>query len=95
MEIIEKNYGFDPTFDLREVDQFGFINLREAFANGTVEGSLSFESEKYNGVSDASVMMHRPQDQFEALRQTEYVKGVLKSFKAAEANAEAAASASE
>lgn len=90
-----RRFGFDPKKDLHEVDQFGFVNIRDAFVNGTIEGSLSFEAEKYNGVSDASVMLHRPLDQFEALRQSEYVKGVLKSFKAAEANAEAAASASE
>lgn len=93
--MVVRNYAFDPKKDLHEVDQFGAINLRDAFENGTIEGSLSFEAEKYNGVSDASVMMHRPLDQFEALRQSEYVKGVLKSAKEAETNVSASATASE
>lgn len=72
---------YDKRCDLHEVDQFGFLNLRDVYENGTVDGAMSFEAEKYNGVSDPSVLLSRPKDQFEALRQTSYIKGVLKSIK--------------
>lgn len=78
-------YGFNPSCDRSDIDQFGFINLRDAYENGSVDGAMAFEQEKYNGVSDPSVLLPRPRDQFEALRQTDYVRSVLKSAAEAEA----------
>lgn len=88
---------YDPKCDLHEVDQFGFLNLRDVYENGAVDGAMTFEAEKYNGVSDPSLLLSRPKDQFEALRQTSYVNSVLKSVKSAETDSsvEAAPSASE
>lgn len=76
---------YDPKCDLHEVEQFGFLNLRDVYENGAVDGAMTFEAEKYNGVSDPSLLLRRPQDQFEALRQSSYVSSVLKSVKSAEA----------
>lgn len=79
---MDRKFCFDPVKDRHEVDQFGFINLREAYEHGTVNGAVSFDAEKFNGVSDASTLMNRPRDVFEAMRQSEYVKSVLKAAKA-------------
>lgn len=72
---------YNPVCDLHEVDQFGFLNLRDVYENGAVDGAMSFEAEKYNGISDPSVLLSRPKDQFEALRQSDYVKSVLKDIR--------------
>lgn len=72
---------FNPACDLHEVDQFGFLNLRDVYENGAVDGAMSFEAEKYNGVSDPSVLLSRPKDQFEALRQSDYVRDILRTEK--------------
>lgn len=84
---VPRKCSFDKERDLKEVDQFGYINLRDAFENGAVEGAVSFDMEKYNGISDASVLMHRPQDVFEATRQSDFVKSVLRAAKNTEQTA--------
>lgn len=67
---------FDPKVDLQPVDQFGFINLREAFDKGVIPGSVDFTEESFNGMLPDDVM-RRPHDLFDRYRQADYVKGVL------------------
>ena len=33
--------GFNPLADIQPVDQFGFVNLLDAYVNGTIPGDLS------------------------------------------------------
>lgn len=80
---------FLPGVDLEEVDQFGFIDLRDAFLNGNMPGDVSVDLEAYNGIDDPDSIMDRASDQFDAFRQAEYVKGAES---AAAAKAKAATS---
>lgn len=85
-KLVKREFKFDPTVDRRAVDPFGFFDLRDAYRNGNVPGDVAIEDERFNGVQDPSAVMDRPKDQFEAMRQAEYVK---ESLQAAQANAEA------
>lgn len=67
---------FDPKVDLQPVDQFGFVNLRQAYDKGVVPGNVGFSDESFNGMLPDDVMK-RPHDVFERYRQGQYVKGVL------------------
>lgn len=79
---------YDPKFDRRSVDQHGFIDLRRTFESGSIPGNASFLDERCNGVVDPDDMMPRPKDNFERMRQLDYVRGVLKDSKSATAAAE-------
>lgn len=73
---------YNPEFDRQAVDQTGIIDVREAFVNGVIDGSVSVVAESFNGVLDPSVILPRPKDQFEAMRQAEYVRTTLRAAKA-------------
>lgn len=63
---------FDPLVDVAEVDQFGFIDLRQAFLTGVVDGQLSPDDGAYSGIDDPAAIMSAPKDEFEAIRQAQY-----------------------
>lgn len=63
---------FDPLMDFAEVDQFGYINLRQAFLTGVVDGQLAPEEGAYSGIDDPEAIMSAPKDEFEAIRQAQY-----------------------
>lgn len=71
-------YCFDPRVDLHQVDPSGEVNLRKAYANGAIEGNVAFEDGSFNGVQDPSVLLPRPKDQFERMRQFEFVRESLR-----------------
>lgn len=62
---------YDPMLDCAEVDQFGYIDLRQAFLTGTVEGGLAPDDTSYSGIDDPEAILPAPKDQFEAIRQAE------------------------
>lgn len=62
---------FDAFLDCGEVDQFGFVDLRQAFLTGTVEGGLAPDDTSYSGIDDPEAILPAPKDQFEAIRQAE------------------------
>lgn len=64
---------FEPRVDLQEVEQFGFIDLRDSFEKGIVSGAASFEQFDFNEVSEPGALIGRAQDSFESLRQAQYV----------------------
>ena len=74
-------FGFDPKVDLQAVDQSGVIDLHKAVVNGVIDGDITVTDEMFNGVQDPSVLMPRPKDNFERMRQGEYVKSSLKAAK--------------
>lgn len=81
----KRDFGYDPEVDLHKVDPEGVLDLREAFVNGMIPADVSVDDTRFNGVADPSVLMERPKDSFERMRQYEYVKS---SLQAARANAE-------
>lgn len=80
--VISERCSFDPKYDRSEVDQFGFLDLCDAYANGSVPGSVDFSSSEFNGMTPDDVMS-RPDDKFAALRQRSYVQNTLKAAAAA------------
>ena len=76
-------YLFNPETDLERVDQVGYLNIGEAFKNGSISGDFAFTDEEYNRASPAD-LMHRPDDVFAGYRQRDYIKSSL----AAQAQAE-------
>lgn len=90
--VFEPFYGFDPLRDISSVDQFGFLNLREAYLNNSIPGEVASDVESYNGVEDPSSLIGKSNDVFEALRKAEYVKGA-EATRAAAADAAVASSA--
>lgn len=70
----QSNLNYDPRFDVAPVDQFGFVNLREAFVNSAVPGDLNFEQLEFNGVDEPASLLGRSYDVFDAIRKAQYVK---------------------
>lgn len=88
-----KRFTYNPSKDLHCVDPLSAgIDLRSAYVNGVVPGNVTSADMDFNDVEDPSSMMNHPADAFEAMRQSEYVKGSV-SAKKAEAKTEASSSA--
>lgn len=56
---------FDKDKDVREVDQFGFVDLHAAFVNGSIPSDLQAQEGRFNNVENPSQMRPRPADVFE------------------------------
>lgn len=67
---------YNKKCDLYPVDQVGFLDLRSAFVNGVVDGNFSISDESYNAASPAD-LMHRPLDNFDAMRQADMIKSSM------------------
>lgn len=79
---------FDKVCDICEVDQVGFLDLADAYSKGSVSGDFAVTtSESFNEASP-DTLMNRPHDQFEALRQRDYVRGVLSAKSSEESKTE-------
>lgn len=74
---MEKALTFDPVSDLQEVDQLGFFDLREAYASGSIPGSLNVTSDEGFNQASPDSLLHRPDDSFAARRQRDYVRAAL------------------
>lgn len=86
---------FDSSCDVSEVDQFGFLDLRQSFLTGTVEGSLAPTDDNCNGIEDPGSLLNAPKDQFEAIRQAQAVaKAASKNAPAGDAPTEGGAASS-
>lgn len=72
------NKYFDPSVDRTEVEQFGFVNLNEAFEKGITPSSVPLTDDSFNGVAAPGILLPHAQDVFDALRQQNYVTSVLK-----------------
>lgn len=72
--MIIKKCDFNSETDIKEVDQFGFVDLVECMSNGQVPSSVSNTEDEYNGIDDPASIMGKPHDVFEAYRMNDYVK---------------------
>lgn len=72
---------FDKVKDMQEVDQFGYVNLGEAYANGVVEGNLNPDVSEFNGIEHPESIIGKPSDEFDAiaLQKTVRERGVKQS----------------
>lgn len=85
------NQDYNPERDIAPVDQVGFIDLHDAFVNGSIPGDLGVDEAAFNGVDDPASLIDRPSDKFDAYRKADYVhKGMSAATAAAPAEAGAA-----
>ena len=66
--MIHNDVVYNPDRDLQEVDQFGYIDLVEAFRNGYVPGEAEAQMDRYNDIEEPSSIIGKPSDCFEAMR---------------------------
>lgn len=87
---------YDPEVDRQEVEQFGALDLKQAYLSGVIPGDLPNIEDSFSGASDPRTLMNRAMDVFEHMRQVEYVQGCLKGLTAEQRKgAEKALSAAE
>lgn len=79
MFFVMDKFGYNPSVDRQDVDQFGFVNLNEAFENGIIPANAGMTDESFNGVAAPGILLPRSQDVFESLRKTNYVQSILRS----------------
>lgn len=74
------NCVFNDEKDLRDVDQFGFVDLVDCLSNGEVPSTLADSEDVYNGIEDPDSILGKPSDIFDAYKMQDYVKtvGVIK-----------------
>ena len=77
---------YNPVKDLKEVDQFGFVDLVEATVNGVVESYVSDTEASYNGIEDPSTILGKPSDVFEAARMQDSIHASLASQETEKSN---------
>lgn len=58
---------FDPVRDIAPVDQFGFIDLKNALSESIVPSQMPESDSDYNGIDDPNKILGRPHDVFEAI----------------------------
>ena len=63
MEFFELDY--DPLKDVCEVDQFGFVDLAEAFQTGTIASNLTIEDLTFTEIDDPKAVSGKPRNTFE------------------------------
>lgn len=59
---------FDAAFDVCEVDQIGYVDLRMAYETHTIPGNLNPEDLSYNEIEDPASITGKPSDIFEAVQ---------------------------
>lgn len=73
------NCKFDPEKDLREVDQFGHVDLHDAFVNSAIPSDLQAQVGNFNNIDDPSLVRPRPADVFEGMQaEKSYARTVFK-----------------
>ena len=65
--MIVKDCPFDPVRDIAPVEQFGFIELKDALANSIVPSQMPDSETDYNGIDEPDKVLGKPRDIFEAM----------------------------
>ena len=88
-KFVPVDFKYDPLYDIEEVDQFGFVDLRQAFLEGELPGDIRSDDSAYNGIDDPDAVMPHADDHFSAIRNAQ---SVTSAESAAAAKAKAATS---
>lgn len=59
---------FNSIVDLCEVDQFGYVDLRNAYETHTIPGDLNPDDLSFNEIDDPSSILAKPSDIFSAIQ---------------------------
>ena len=62
-----EDIAFNPVRDLKPVEPFGFIDLKDALANNAVPSQLPDSDTDYNGIDNPESIMGKPRDVFDAM----------------------------
>lgn len=65
--MLVKDCPFDPVRDIAPVEQFGFIELKDALANSIVPSQMPESETDYNGIDEPDKVLGKPRDIFEAM----------------------------
>ena len=65
--MIVKDCPFNPVRDIAPVDQFGFIELKDALASSVVPSQMPDSETDYNGIDEPDKVLGKPRDIFEAM----------------------------
>lgn len=65
--MIQYDLPFDPVRDIAPVDQFGFIDLKNALAESVVPSQMPESESDYNGIDEPDKVLGKPHDIFEAM----------------------------
>lgn len=65
---------FDNICDIKEVDQFGFVDLGLCIQTGSVPSDVTASVSNYNGIEDPQSIIGSPSDIFEAMRMHDEIK---------------------
>lgn len=65
--MIVKDCPYNPVRDLAPVEQFGFIELKDALANSIVPSQMPESETDYNGIDEPDKVLGKPRDIFEAM----------------------------
>lgn len=65
---------FDKIKDLAEVDQFGYVNLPEAYSKGSIDGSINPDVSSMNNIEAPELIIGKPGDEFDAIRMQNFVR---------------------
>lgn len=58
---------FDKVKDMSEVDQFGYVNLPQAYVSGSIDGHINPDISAMNHIEDPGSIIGRPSDEFDAI----------------------------
>ena len=59
---------FNPLCDVREVQNFGYLDLADVMRTGIVPSDLSASQLQFNGIEDPQSILGSPRDTFDAMR---------------------------
>lgn len=71
---MKQSIYFDKTKDIKEVDQFGFVDLGLCLKTGLVPSDVTASVSNYNGIDDPQSIIGSPSDVFEAMRMHDEIK---------------------
>lgn len=72
--MLHKIRPFDKRRDMEEVDQFGWLNLTDAYSHGVVPADLRATEGEFAPVENVESMIGRPADEFDAIRMGKFIK---------------------
>lgn len=79
---MKQSIYFDKTKDIKEVDNYGFVDLALCLRTGSVPSDVSASVSNYNGIDDPQSIIGSPSDIFEAMRMHDEIKNNVSSASA-------------
>lgn len=72
--MVYSDFPFNPRKDLKPVDGFGFVDLKQAFVHNTIPSNVASVDTDYNGIVEPASIMGKPRDVFEAMDMQSHIK---------------------